>query len=298
MSKRILITGGSSYLGQQLLPLADQQNQESAQYPSGATTRGRPCQYQFLYTYFTHNPTGLPGDSRRLDIRDPQAVHQLVSAWQPEAIIHLAGSDRSEDMAAVICQGAENIVRAAQAANTRLIHLSSDVIFDGRHGPHTESEPPSPIHAYGEAKATAESAVAAYDKHVIVRTSLIYSLTQMDYGTQWMVNSLQAGDPVTLFEDQLRNPIWADTLSGALLELVELDYQGILNVAGSQEMSRAEFGLNMLDWWGIEKRATLSTGSSPNTWPKDCRLDVSLAKRLLSTPMLGVDAVIAAHKSS
>lgn len=284
MPKRLLITGGNSYLGRHLLPLAQTQKQ-----------------YQLLYTYFSHDPVPLPVDSRPLDMRSSQAVTRLVSEWQPQAIIHLAGSDRSEDMAAVICQGAENIVQAAQKVNARLIHLSTDVLFDGRHGPYPESEPPSPIHAYGEAKAAAESIIAPYTDHVIIRTSLIYSLTEMDHGTQWMVNALQAGKPITLFDDQFRNPVWAETLARACLELVELDFRGILNVAGSQALSRAEFGLRMLHWWQVQEGAArsaqlpLSTGPSPATWPKDCRLDISLAKRLLTTPLPGVDAVIAAH---
>jgi len=279
MSKRILVTGGSSYLGYHLLPLAT-------------------SQYQILVTYFSREPTTLPGVWQQLDLRDSQAVLELVEGWQPEVIIHLAGSNRSGDMTAVICQGAENIVGAAGAVNARLIHLSSDVIFDGRHGPYPETEPPSPIHAYAEAKATAESIVAAYENHVIVRTSLIYGLTHMDYGMQWMVSALQASKPVTLFTDQIRNPVWAETLALACLELVDLDFRGTLNVAGEQALSRAEFGMKMLDWWNIQTRATLSTGPSPEKWQKDCRLDVSLAKRLLSTPMLGVDAVLAANKAS
>lgn len=281
MPKRVLITGGSSYLGRHLLPLAH------------AHTH-----YQPLYTYFNHAPAAGPVEAQQLDLRDSQAVMQLVAHWRPEAILHLAGSDRSEDMTAVITHGAENIVQAAQAAQARLIHLSTDVLFDGRHGPYSESEPPSPIHAYGEAKAAAESIIAAHADSVIVRTSLIYSLTHMDYATQWLVSTLQVGRPVTLFDDQIRNPVSAETLARACLELVDLDFRGILNVAGSQTLNRAEFGLKMLDWWNIQERATLSTGPTPATWPKDCRLDISLAKRLLSTPLSGVDAVIAAHSSS
>lgn len=279
MAKRILITGGSSYLGRSLVPLVDQQ-------------------YQTLSTYFSSEPQSLPGECRQLDLRDSEAVNNLVADWQPQVIIHLAGSDRSKDMTAVIVQGAKNIVQAAAIVDARLIHLSSDVIFDGRHGPHPESEPPSPIHAYGKAKATAESIVATYTNHIIVRTSLIYSLTRMDYGTQWMASALQAGKLVTLFNDQFRNPVWTDTLANACMELIDLDYQGVLNVAGDQDLSRADFGLKMLGWWGIQARENLSIGPSPDTWPKDCRLDVTLAKGLLSTPMLGVDTVIAAHQSS
>lgn len=279
MPKRILITGGSSYLGRHLLPLAHEK-------------------YQSLYTFFSQDPIGLPAAAQQLDLRDAEATERLVREWRPQAIIHLAGSDRSDDMTAVIIQGAENIVQAAQSVNARLIHLSSDVIFDGRQGPYPESEPPSPIHTYGKAKATAEAIVAAYPNHTIVRTSLIYSLTEMDYGTRWMVEALEAGKGVTLFDDQFRNPVWTDTLVGACLELVEAEFRGIINVAGNQSLNRSEFGLRMLDWWNIRERSTLSIGPSPDTWPKDCRLDVSLAAQILSTPMQGVDAVLAAHMSS
>jgi dTDP-4-dehydrorhamnose reductase len=279
MLQRILITGGSSYLGQHLLPLAQRH-------------------YNVSSTYFSHKPSHLTGDWQKLDLRDSKAVINHVKAWQPEVIIHLAGSDRSEDMSAVICRGAENIVRAAQEVNARLIHLSSDVIFDGRTGPYSENEPPSPIHAYGQAKAAAESIVGGHSNHVIIRTSLIYSLTKMDYSTKWMVSALNAGKPITLFIDQIRNPVWTTTLAQSCLELVEMNYQGKLNIAGEQELSRAEFGLRMLDYWNIQDRPNLSTGPSPETWPKDCRLDISLAKRLLPTPMPGVDAVINAYKSS
>ncbi len=276
MPKRLLITGGNSFLGQHLLP--------------HATKKHDVC-----YTYFSHEQPGLVGVSYQLDLRDGEAVKEITAEWQPDVIIHLAGSDRSDDMTAVICRGAENILQAAESVGARLIHFSTDVIFDGKRGPHLESEPASPIHAYGEAKATAEAIVSAYANHVIIRTSLIYSLVKMDYATQWLISSLEAGEPVTLFEDQFRNPVWAETLALACLELVEHDYRGTLNIGGEQVLNRAEFGLKMLDWWGVQERKTLSFGPSPATWPKDCRLDVSLAKRLLATPMLGLDAAIAAQ---
>jgi hypothetical protein len=69
-----------------------------------------------------------------------------------------------------------------------------------------------------------------------------------------------------------------------------------LNVAGDQVLNRAEFGLKMLDWWGVEEREGLSFGPSPATWPKDCRLDVSLAKEMLTTQLPGLDNVISAQE--
>lgn len=276
---RILITGGSSYLGQHLIPLA-------------------MADHEVCYTFYHRDPLNLP-QGRYVDIRDAQGIKKVVTEFAPEVIIHTAGSNRSLDMSQVITEGAENIRAAAYFANARLIHISTDVIFDGENGPYRESDPPNPVHAYGKAKAEAEAIIRRLPSHAIVRTSLIYSLKQMDLGTQWMVDTLRAGGTVTLFTDQLRNPVWVNTLSLACLELAQNNYVGIINVAGRQAMSRAEFGLKMLGWWNVVERTTLTTGTSnPILFPRDCRLDLSLAQHLLSTPMWGVDEVIEHHQAN
>jgi dTDP-4-dehydrorhamnose reductase len=135
----------------------------------------------------------------------------------------------------------------------------------------------------------------AYDDRVVIRTSLIYGLGIMDRSTEWIVNGLRKGQTVTLFEDQWRNPVWAHSLSLACLELVELSFQGILHVAGRQAMTRAEFGQKLLDWWAIEDRDTLRFGPSDARWPRDCRLDTTLARQVLTTSLPGLDEVLAIH---
>jgi dTDP-4-dehydrorhamnose reductase len=111
----------------------------------------------------------------------------------------------------------------------------------------------------------------------------------MDHGTRWMAEALRAGQPVTLFDNQFRNPVWVDSLSRACLELANHAYTGILNVAGQQRLSRADFALRLLDWWGIEQRQTLTIGPSEgDQWPLDCTLDLSRATAVLQTPLPGV----------
>ncbi len=270
---RLLITGGSSYLGQEL-------------------TRQSLTAYDVAYTFFSQDPLGLP-NGRYLDMRDAAAVAHLVAEFAPDVIIHTAGSNRGADMTAVIEQGAAHITRAAAAASARLIHLSTDVVFSGQGGaPYDETAVPDPVNAYGRAKAAAETIVQNYPNHVIIRTSLIYSLQRMDHGTAWMAEALRAGQPVTLFNNQIRNPVWLPTLTAACLELADHAYTGILHVAGRQALTRAEFSLKMLDWWGIHQRETLTIGpSTGGQWPLDCTLDLSRATAVLSTPLPGVDEV-------
>ncbi len=276
---RLLITGGSGYLGRHLVPLAA----ENARV--------------LVHTYFSNEPPDVPGE-RRLDVRDGDAVMALVDAFQPDAIIHAAGSSGRPAMSETIELGAEHVTAAAMRVGARLIHLSTDVVFDGKHAPYREEDRPNPIHDYGRAKAQAEGIVARHANHVIVRTSLIYGLQQLDHGTSWLVDRLRKGQPVTLFMDQLRNPIWAISLSNACLELADHDYRGILHVAGSQVLSRAEFGLRMLNWWDVAERSTLSFGPGDGErWPADCTLDISRAQALLETPLPGVDEVLNAHRT-
>jgi dTDP-4-dehydrorhamnose reductase len=275
MLNRLLITGGSGYLGQHLVKLV------ATEWPG-----------DFLYTTFSADPLGLP-QGATLDLRDGPAVTRLVSDFAPDAIIHTAGSNRTPDMVAVIVEGTRHIVEAVKGA--RLIHLSTDSIFDGMRAPYDESAAAAPLHDYGRAKAAAEAIVREHPDAVIVRTSLIYGLEEMDNGTAWMAEALRAGRPVTLFSNQRRNPVWVETLSRTCLELVGHRYRGVLNVAGRQVMTRAAFGLRMLDWWGVTERDTLTViEDTSGKWPLDCEMDVRLAARLLRTPLSGVDEVMTA----
>ncbi len=273
-NRRILVTGGSGYLGRHLVALAHGED-------------------EVFYTFFHHDPLESPAGFQ-LDLRDQQAVHELLHRLQPDAIIHTAGSEGSNDSANVIRSGTKHLTEAMRMVGGRFVHLSTDVIFDGRSAPYDESRSPSPLHAYGRSKAAAESTVESYDNYVIVRTSLIYGLNIMDRGTKRMVETLRAGQPYRLFVDQRRNPVWVETLSRACLELASLEYVGVLNVAGGQVLTRAEFGTRLLDWWQVTERTNLTEGPSDgNKWPQDLELDLRCARRVLNTPMLGVDEVLA-----
>lgn len=279
---RVLITGGSSYLGRHLVPLALQT-------------------HEVCYSYFQHDPLGLP-QGKRLDVRQETAVTHLITQFQPDVIIHTVGSNRGEDMRAVIETGTRHITQVASATQARLIHLSTDSIFNGRIDsphppPYDESTPPSPVNEYGRAKATAETIVQQHPNHVIIRTSLIYGLHEMDHGTAWMVKALQTHQPITLFNNQVRNPVWVQTLSNACLELADHPFNGILNIAGNQILTRAEFSLKMLDYWNVTQQGSITIAPSQSgKWPLDCRLDLQLAHRILHTPLLGVDEVL--HNAS
>jgi dTDP-4-dehydrorhamnose reductase len=156
------------------------------------------------------------------------------------------------------------------------------------------------LNGYGRSKAAAEAAVSEVDPQaVMVRTSLIYGMAEMDRGTAGFVERLQRGEPLILFEDVIRQPVWVESLVEALLKLVDLNYAGLLNVVGSQALSREAFGRRMLAWWGVEAGDRIQVGRAADissTIPLDLRMSIHKAETLLQMRFPGVDEVLAAER--
>ena len=220
-----------------------------------------------------------PGASgERVEIRDAAATRALFERLRPGTVIHTAY--RQED-ASVNVEGSENVARAAAAVGARLLHLSTDVVFDGRKGaPYVEDDPLSPVTAYGLAKADAEKRVAAaHPEALIVRTSLIYG------GVTPSKHELAANGPGPWFTNEVRSPVQVTDLAHALLELAALDVAGPLHVAGADGVSRAELA-------ELIAGRPVPTAEAPSTRPLDCRLDSSRAQAMIRTQLRGVREVL------
>ncbi len=269
---KLLLIGGSSYLGAAILKRA-------------------PTNWQIAATYFMHSISHPNVAAFRVDACHVDEVDRLVAEVQPDAIIHTPAVMSGEMLTALNVKGACNAARAATHAKARLIHISTDVIFDGEHAPYDERAQPDPITLYGESKARGERAVtAAHPQPVIVRTSLIYGFDPMDSRTR---QTLDGGMPL-LFSDEFRCPILVNDLADALVEIAQNDFVGVLNVAGPQRLSRYEFGLILARWFGVEpKFQPALTASNSTRRPRDCTLNTTLAQKLLRTRLRGVDDVMA-----
>jgi dTDP-4-dehydrorhamnose reductase len=225
----------------------------------------------------------LPDAStERVEIRDALAVEELLERVRPDVVIHTAYLQDGPGAHEITVDGAENVARAAASVGSRLVHLSTDVVFDGRKGaPYVEDDPLTPVTDYGRAKAEAESRVAqAHPQALIVRTSLIYG------GPTPSKHEETAHDPsFTFFTNEIRNPVQVGDLVEALLELAELEVSGPLHVAGADAVSRAEFA-------ELITGGPVASAPAPPTRPLDCSLDSSRAQALLRTRLRGVREVL------
>lgn len=283
---KLFVTGGSGYLGQHLLPIAAPHFELYAQYHRHANSikAGQPCP---------------------LDIADREAVLRTITNIQPQAIIHAGainpGQGDERAMMTMNGDGSGYIAEAAEAVGARLIHVSSDMVHDGRNAPYQDDALPTPLNGYGRSKAQGEARVRQMSSQaVIVRTSLIYGLEQIDRGTASFIKQLQTGQPLTLFSDVIRQPVWVNSLAEALLKLIENDYIGYINVAGTQAITREAFGRKLLAWWQVDEHAQIQAGRAADisdTIPLDVRLTLDKAREL-ALPLPGVDEVLSRFEAA
>ena len=273
--KRLLLTGASGYLGARLLRTASD--------------------WHILPTYFSR-PLAQPG-AFQLDLRDAKAVNHCLQTLQPDVILHAACSNGSADQIQAIVPAAQAIASAARCYNLRLVHVSSDIVFDGKQAPYTDEARLHPINDYARAKAEAEAIVAERcPEAAIVRPSLIWGLEPLDRQTRWLVDGIKRGDRITLFTDEVRCPVSVADLSLALLELAARpDIRGPLNLGGPQALSRWEFGMKLLAALRREpgpQVVALTVAESGLMRVRDVTMISARAKKLLKTKLRGVDEVL------
>ncbi len=242
------------------------------------------------------------GRAEGVDVTDRVGVHAALRELEPDAVIHAAAANPGrppEQFDPVNRLGTTAVAESCGARRVRLVHVSTDVVFDGRSAPYTDDATTAPINDYGRSKAAAEEAVAMLAPgSAIVRTSLIYGVHAPDRSTAGFIERLQSGGELRLFEDVLRQPVFVDALAGALITLAieRTDVAGTLNVAGSQVLDRASFGRRMLQYWGIDggdRVVDASAADLPDV-PLDLRLTLHRA-RSLGLPCPSVDEVLATH---
>lgn len=213
-----------------------------------------------------------------MDVRDGEAVTSLVKG--ADAVVH-AAYRQGED-------GTANVARAALAAGARLVHVSSDLVFDGTSSRrYVEDDEPCPVLPYGEEKLAAERAARQVADAVIVRTSVLYG-NAGGVQERLVLDALDGRADVAFFTDEIRCPTRVDDLAAALVELADAPVRGVLHLAGPEAVSRYELACAIARELGRDPAVLRGRTSEGLRRPKDCSLDCSRARGLLRTRMRGL----------
>ncbi|HEX7343128.1 MAG TPA: SDR family oxidoreductase, partial [bacterium] len=266
-----------------------------------------PSQWEVWGTHL--NSLGDTDTARtlRVDLRDPVALQAVMRGVKPDLVIHAAAYSRVR-----FCEHAPT---AAWETNTwvttslceiclkykaRLLFLSSDMVFDGEKGNYSESDRPNPINFYGWTKLAAERRVADLgDLAIIARTNLTYGQSRMGgmSFSQEVIETVNAGKPYYLYADQFRSFVSVQNLAACLWELAASDFSGIIHLGGSEPTDRYSFALKLAERVGLNTALLIPSSASAAGleygYPRNNTFDLSLASKVLKTPLLGLDEGLA-----
>lgn len=246
---KILITGSNGLLGQKLTDYYKTRKDIRLI----ATARGAD-RY--------HDQTGYTYES--LDITSRQEVDSVLAAHQPDVVINTAAmtnvdaceSDH-EGCDALNVSAVEYLVTACNKTGVHLVHLSTDFIFDGTHGPVGEDEQPNPLSYYGMSKFKAEQVVIENSRSwAILRTVLVFGVVNDMSRSNivlWAKGNLEQGKPLNVVGDQFRTPTLAEDLAQGCALAAEKKAQGIYNISGRDFMSVFDLVYRVAAFWKLDK---------------------------------------------
>lgn len=272
--KRILLTGATGFIGSRL----NQDLSALGWEVAGTSRRGGP---------------GLLA----LELQAPGALEAVFAQARPDAVVHAAaisGPDEAERQPqrarTVNAEAVGLLAGLCAAAGTRLIHFSTDLVFDGRRPMSREDEPVSPISVYGGTKVEAERLLLERcPSAAALRVCAVYgrSLTRPCF-FDTLAEALGAGRPVKAFSDQWRTPTYCPQLSPVVDALLRRpDLAGVFHWGGADRLTRHEFALLLCETAGLDRALVepVRYAARPGDAPRPC--DVSLDSSRLSG-LLGI----------
>jgi dTDP-4-dehydrorhamnose reductase len=216
------------------------------------------------------------------DITDPAKVEEALSAIDPSVVFNAAAYNQvdvaeKEPGAAFSANalGVRNLALACRQMDSRLVHFSTDYVFDGTAGrPYVETDATHPLGAYAVSKLAGELYAQAYlDNVLILRTSGVFGpagiRTNRGNFLELMLRMAGEGKPIRVVEDHIASPTYAPLLASRSIDLLEGRHAGVFHVGGGTPIS----------WFSYARLIFESAGVSPELHPTDEREYRTAARR-------------------
>jgi len=259
---RILVTGSNGLLGQKLTRLL----QEDENVYLIATARGKSAL------------SIDRGEFHSLDISNGSDVESVLRSTKPDVIINTAAMTQVDDCETQreACWKAnvtavEHLVKSCHALHIHLVHVSTDFIFDGTHGPLDENAIPRPVNYYGESKLAAEKIIESSSiSWSILRTVLVFGITN-DLSRSnivlWVKNSLEQQKTIQVVNDQWRTPTLAEDLAKGCYLAAKKRARGIYNISGKDFLSPYDIAIKTAKFFKLDKSLIKPTDSTKFVQP-------------------------------
>lgn len=233
-----------------------------------------------------------------LDLTQKELVLRRLADLRPEKIIHCAAITYETDsnlLHEVNLRGTEHLLSYCRSSGAYLLYVSTDLAFDGGKGCYREEDPVNPVGNYPQSKVLGEESVQNSGMPwSIARIPINYGWTPGNNSfIEWILGKVQSREPVPLFTDQYRSPIYLGSLAKALLEIASRELGGIFHLAGHDRVSRYEVGQKAAEIFGFPQSllspVSMSDVQYSGSRCRDCSLDTGRARLILDAQLPGIE---------
>lgn len=195
------------------------------------------------------------GSRPDFDISDPEKVNKSLKACMPDIVINCAAytavdkAETDEEMAfAVNARGPEVLAKASKEIGAKLIHISTDFVFDGKGNmPYVESDQTNPICVYGASKLAGETSIIKNtDNYLIVRTSWLYGKNGGNF-VKTILRLASEREELGIVYDQTGTPTYTKDLAEGIVNLIKNKASGIYNFSNEGVCSWYDFAREIVD---------------------------------------------------
>ena len=179
------------------------------------------------------------------DVTDPARVQEWVDRFHPEVIVNCAAFTRVDDCEThealaekVNGDAVAHLVEAAASLDARLVHISSDYVFDGTaDSPIPEDAPTAPRSAYGRGKLVGEGHALGYDRALVVRASWLFGPGGPNFVATIRRLLLEGKIPLKVVDDQIGRPTYTPFVARALWDLLKAGATGVVHYGNRDGVS-------------------------------------------------------------
>jgi dTDP-4-dehydrorhamnose reductase len=277
---KIVVTGANGLLGYKLIQLLSTKSDISLIATARKKVNDLPQGVQFF----------------ELDIAYHDQTLEVLTTTKPDVVISAAAMTQVDqcETEREICWmtnvvGIENLVEGCEKIKCHLVHVSTDFIFDGSHGPLDESAVPNPVNFYGESKLAGEQVIQKSKLNwAILRTVLVYGVTpdlSRSNIVLWVKKSLEEGKTINVVNDQWRTPTLAEDLAMGCYLAASKKATGIYHISGEEMLTPFDIAMQTAEHFKLDKSlikpANSSTFKQPAARPPKTGFIINKVKKEL-----------------
>jgi len=269
--------------------------------------------FEVFGSYNERKPNFGFGNIQKLNILDENKVKKVLNLVEPDYVIITSAlsnvdycESHKEKAEKVNVEAVKKIFELCEQLGCKLIHISSDSVFDGtKKNPYVEEDTPEPINVYGKTKLNSEKIVLKNLNNIVVRASVLYgwlpnylsripssSMKDKNF-VQWLIEKLRSQEDVNIITDEISSPILADDVANSIVHLILGEHSGLYHISPPIQISRFDFSIKIAKHLRFNEKlihpiTNKELGRDVSTGNNKC-LDSSKIQKKTSFKFLGLD---------